>query len=191
MRTAQECYKLYWTSPGSNTPWNNSCIGTYLSKTIQIRWTRHARYCWRSKDELISDIFQWTFSHGRACVGWPTRTYQQQLCAWSRCSLEDLPRVMDDSDEWRERERVREINAMMMMMMMIKYYSRTSENTRFLVCWLGTRVLKARVRIRIYLLFIAYKKRLYLSFLFNSVCVCVCVCEVNRSNNYWLILVLY
>ena len=25
-----------------------------ISKTIQIRWTRHAGHCWRSKDELIS-----------------------------------------------------------------------------------------------------------------------------------------
>ena len=28
---------------------------TLISKTIQIRLTRHAGYCWRSKDELISD----------------------------------------------------------------------------------------------------------------------------------------
>ena len=23
---------------------------------IQVRWTRHAQYCWRSKDELISEL---------------------------------------------------------------------------------------------------------------------------------------
>ena len=31
-----------------------------ISKTIQIRWTRHAGHCWRSKDELQSDVLSWT-----------------------------------------------------------------------------------------------------------------------------------
>ena len=44
-------------------------------------------------------------SYGYASVGQPTRTYLQQLCADTRCSLEDLPGVMDDKDWWRERER--------------------------------------------------------------------------------------
>ena len=44
-----------------------------ISKTLQIRRTRHAGLCWRSKDELISYVLLWTPSHGRASVGWPTR----------------------------------------------------------------------------------------------------------------------
>ena len=40
-----------------------------ILKTIQIRWTRYARHCWRSKDELVSDVLLWTPSHGRARVG--------------------------------------------------------------------------------------------------------------------------
>ena len=31
-----------------------------IPKTIQVRQTRHVGYCWRSKDELISDILLWT-----------------------------------------------------------------------------------------------------------------------------------
>ena len=31
-----------------------------LTKTIQVRRTRHAGHCWRSKDELISDVLLWT-----------------------------------------------------------------------------------------------------------------------------------
>ena len=31
-----------------------------IMKTIQVRWTRYAGHCWRSKDELISDVFLWT-----------------------------------------------------------------------------------------------------------------------------------
>ena len=44
-------------------------------KTIQVRRTRHAGHCWSSRDELISDVLQWTPSHEKAKVGWPARTY--------------------------------------------------------------------------------------------------------------------
>ena len=30
------------------------------TKTIQVRRTRHAGHCWRSRDELISDVLLWT-----------------------------------------------------------------------------------------------------------------------------------
>ena len=80
-----------------------------ITKTIQVRRTRHAGHFWRSKDELISDVLRWTPSHGRAKAGRPARTYIQQLCADTGCSLEDIPGTMDDKDGWRER--VREICA--------------------------------------------------------------------------------
>ena len=80
-----------------------------ITKTIQVRRTRHAGYCWKSKDKLISDVLLWTPSHGRATVGRPARTYIQQLCADTGCSLKDFPEAMDDRDGWRER--VREIRA--------------------------------------------------------------------------------
>ena len=41
-----------------------------ISKTLQIRWTRHAEHCWRSKDELISDILLWSPSLGCASDRW-------------------------------------------------------------------------------------------------------------------------
>ena len=31
-----------------------------ITKTIQVRRTRHTGHCWRSKDELISDVLRWT-----------------------------------------------------------------------------------------------------------------------------------
>ena len=51
-----------------------------ITKTIQVRRTRHAGYCWRSRDELISDVLLWTLTYGRAKAGRPARTYIQQLC---------------------------------------------------------------------------------------------------------------
>ena len=80
-----------------------------ISKTIQIRQTRHVRHCWRSKDELISEVLQRTTLHGCKSVGRPAWNYLQQLCTDTRCSLEDLLEVIDDKDGWQER--VREICA--------------------------------------------------------------------------------
>ena len=80
-----------------------------ITKSIQIRWTRHIGHCWRSKDELISDVLLWTPSCGWASAGQRARTYIQQLCADTGCSLEDLPEAIDDRDGWQER--VREICA--------------------------------------------------------------------------------
>ena len=39
-----------------------------ITKTIQVRRTRHAGHCWGSRDELMNDVLQWTPSYGRANV---------------------------------------------------------------------------------------------------------------------------
>ena len=80
-----------------------------ITKTIQVRRTRHAGHCWRSRDELIRDVLLWTPTHGRAKAGRPARTYIQQLCEDMGCCPEDLPGAMNDREEWRER--VRDIRA--------------------------------------------------------------------------------
>ena len=80
-----------------------------ITKTIQVRRTRHTGHCWRSKDELISDVLLWTPTHGCARVGRPARTYIQQLCENTGCNPEDLPEAMNDREKWRET--VRDIRA--------------------------------------------------------------------------------
>ena len=50
-----------------------------ITKTIQVRRTRHAGHDWRSRDELISDVLLWTPTYGRAKAGRPAGTYIQQL----------------------------------------------------------------------------------------------------------------
>ena len=72
-----------------------------ITKTIEIRRTRHAGHCWRSRDELISDVLVWTPTYGRAKAGHPARTYIQQLCEDTGCSPEDLPGAMNDREKWR------------------------------------------------------------------------------------------
>ena len=80
-----------------------------ITKTIQVRRTRHAGHCWRSRDELIRDVLLWTPTYGRAKAGRPALTYIQQLCEDTGCCPEDLPEAMNDREEWRER--VRDIRA--------------------------------------------------------------------------------
>ena len=69
-----------------------------ITKTIQVRRTRHAGHCWRSRDELIRDVLLWIPTHGRAKAGRPARTYIQQLCEDTGCCPEDLPRAMNDRE---------------------------------------------------------------------------------------------
>ena len=70
-----------------------------VSNIEQVRRTRHAGHCWRSRDELISDLLLWTPTYGRAKAGRPARTYTQQLCEDTGCSPEDLPEAMNDREK--------------------------------------------------------------------------------------------
>ena len=74
-------------------------------KTIKVRRTRQAGLCWRSGEELISDVLLGTPSHGQARAGRPARTYIQHLSEDTGCSPEDLPEAMNNREEWRERVR--------------------------------------------------------------------------------------
>ena len=75
-----------------------------ITKTIQVRRTRHAEHCWRSRNKLIKDVLPWTLSHSRA----KARTYMQQLFEDMGCRPGDQPEAMN-SRGWRER--VRDIHA--------------------------------------------------------------------------------
>ena len=78
-----------------------------ITKTIQLRRTRHAGHCWRSGDELISDVLSHMAKQKQDDQ--LEHTYIQQLCEDTGCSPEDLPETMNDREKWRER--VRDIRA--------------------------------------------------------------------------------
>ena len=80
-----------------------------ITKTIQVRRTRHAGHCWRSRDELISNVLLRTPTYGRAKAGRPARTFIQQVCEDTGSSPKDVPETMNDREMWRER--VRDIRA--------------------------------------------------------------------------------
>ena len=78
-------------------------------RTLAPHHKNYTGHCWRSKDELISDVLLWTPTHGCARVGRLARTYIQQLCGDTGCNPEDLPEAMNDREKWRET--VRDIRA--------------------------------------------------------------------------------
>ena len=105
-------------------------------KTIQVR---HAGHYWRSKDRLISGILLWTLSHRQAKAGWLAKTYIQQLCADTGCSLEDLPEATKNREGWKGEDQgdlCWRRNMMLMMMMMITglFIYESVFNSSF-TCW--------------------------------------------------------
>ena len=50
-----------------------------ITKTIQVRRTRHAGHYWKSRDELISDVLLWIPTYGRAKAGRPARTFSSYV----------------------------------------------------------------------------------------------------------------
>ena len=63
-----------------------------ITKTIQVRITRHAGHCWRSRDELIRDVLLWIPTHGRAKAGRPfdCSTYIPFCVHWHRPLCQQL-----------------------------------------------------------------------------------------------------
>ena len=87
----------------------NIGVKIYSFLFIYLKFRQYAGHCWRSRDELISDVLLRTPTYGRKKAGRPARTYIQQLCEDTGCSPEDLPEAMNDREKWRER--VRDIRA--------------------------------------------------------------------------------
>ena len=80
--------------------------------TIYVRQRRHARQCWRSKNDFICDVLLYTPSHTRGRVFWPAKTNIHQLRGNTGGNREDQPEAVDDiyieREIDRERERERE-----------------------------------------------------------------------------------
>ena len=110
MATTQECWEQYWTSPGVNT----------LQDTKYTATSRPSRKLYKLDEPDTQDtageartnssvMYYGPPAYGQAKVGRPAQTYIQQLCEDTGCNPEDLPKVMNDREKWRER--VRDIRA--------------------------------------------------------------------------------
>ena len=94
---------LYWTNPGSNIPQNSSCTATYLPSQKPSKLDKQDMLDTAGEVRTNSWV---TFSYG------PLHTDELELdnkLSTTGYSLEDLPEVMNNSDEWQVR--VREIRA--------------------------------------------------------------------------------
>ena len=58
-----------------------------FTKTIQVRRTRHAGHCWRSREKLISDVLLWTL-HTWPCKSRTTSTniHSATMCGYGMLS---------------------------------------------------------------------------------------------------------
>ena len=62
----QECYKLYWTNPGSNIPQNTSCMATYL---LSLKLSKlDEQDMWDTAGEVRTNLWA-TFSYGPPNIG--------------------------------------------------------------------------------------------------------------------------
>ena len=91
---------------------------SYLSKTNKTCWT-----LLENRDELINNDHQWTTTDGRTDLYWTTcKELDSSVLNGPRCRLENLPRVMADSNRWWwwwERERKREREYMLTMLLVV------------------------------------------------------------------------
>ena len=117
--------RVKWNKSWRQDPTNQQLYSHLppIAKTIQIRRTRHAGLCWRSKYELISDVLLWTPSYERAKVGRPARTYIQQLCADTDIAMDNNRKRWKIEKGGGKSQRYpcwwRDVMMMMMMMMMM------------------------------------------------------------------------
>ena len=118
-----------------------------ITKTIQVRRTRHARHCWRSRDELIRDVLLWTPTYGRAKAGRPARTYIQQLFEDTGRSPEDLPDAMNNRGKWRER--ARDIRASGTTWWWYLYSTKTKKNQLIIQLYFKPAKLRAQIGISV------------------------------------------
>ena len=86
-------------------PTNDQLYGDIPKVSDIIReWrTRFAGHCWRSKNELASNLLLWIPKHGYSQVGRPCKSYISQLAVDTRMQIEDLKNAMEDQNVWRQR----------------------------------------------------------------------------------------
>ena len=72
-----------------------------VSHTIRLRRLTFAGHCWRSKDEIVSDLILWHPKHGRAPRGRPRKTYINQLLDDTQLQRDNIEAAMSDRETWR------------------------------------------------------------------------------------------
>ena len=74
-----------------------------VSLTIKQERMRFAGHCWRSKEEIVSDLLLWMPKHGHTKRGRPRKTYIDQMTQDTGCQADELKTAMTDREGWRSR----------------------------------------------------------------------------------------
>ena len=74
-----------------------------ISDTIRKQRLPFAGHCWRSNDELASDLLLCNPKHGKRSRGRPRKSYIDQLKEDTKLNIEELPTAMNDRNEWKLR----------------------------------------------------------------------------------------
>ena len=74
-----------------------------ISATTKEHRMKFAGHCWRSKNELASDLLLWYPNHRKRSRGRPAKTYIDQISSDTGCEREELSNAMQDRDGLRER----------------------------------------------------------------------------------------
>ena len=92
---------IYWSTHPSKEGLYGNLV--QIALVVRERITIFAGHCYRSKDQVVSDLILWTPNHSKAKVGCPSETFTKQLTGNADCQFEHLTRAMEDREYWRER----------------------------------------------------------------------------------------
>ena len=59
-----------------------------IINSIREQIIRFAGHCWRSKNELVSDVLLWTPKHGQRSRDRPAKTFVDQMVEDTECEVE-------------------------------------------------------------------------------------------------------
>ena len=71
-----------------------------FTDTIREQRLRISGHCWRSKNEVVSDVLLRLPIHRRRSRGRPAKTFVDQIMEDTSCNYEELPNAMMNREEW-------------------------------------------------------------------------------------------
>ena len=99
-RMLRAALNVSWREHMTNRELYNN-IPRITSSTREYKM-RFAGHCWRSNNELVSDVLPWTPKHGQRSRGRPANTFVDQMVEYIECKVEELINLMDNRDEWKK-----------------------------------------------------------------------------------------
>ena len=66
-----------------------------ITSSIREQRRRFAGHCWRSTNELVSDMLLCTPKHGQRSRGRPAKTFVDQMVEDTECEVEELINLME------------------------------------------------------------------------------------------------